>query len=192
MRKFLAVVKHEYRKVVFKWSFVIGTLLMPFILVLISVIPIIIFSIKGGPTRIAIADPTGTMLPRLEQNLAPDRMLERAKQASSEQFKNISADQQEQMRNSAAQFMQDFVIVPVAAAGKGEGELRTEMLGMIDRGEIDAYLIIPIDIDNVDARFEFRSRKGSDFVSNDTFADALNEAVRSQRFANANIDEGKL
>src|SRR5215213_2441569 len=163
MRKFLAVVKHEYRKVVLKWSFVISTLLMPFIAVLISVIPLIIFSIKGGPTRIAIADPSGAILPRLERNLSADRMTERAREASSEQFKNISADQQERMRNGAAQFMQDFVIVPVATAGKNEAELRNQMLGQIDRDEIDAYLIIPADADNADARFEFRSRKGSDF-----------------------------
>ena len=97
MRKFLAVVRHEYRKVVFKWSFVIGTLLMPLILVIVSVIPLIIFSIKSGPTRIAVADPTGAILPRLERNLSADRMVERAKEASSDVFKNVSGDQEEQM-----------------------------------------------------------------------------------------------
>jgi ABC-2 type transport system permease protein len=192
MRKFLAVVKHEYRKVVLKWSFVISTLLMPFIAVLISVIPLIIFSIKGGPTRIAIADPNGSIYSRIERNLSADRMMEKAREASSEQFKNISADQQERMRNGAAQFMQDFVMVPVATTGKSEAELRNEMLGQIDRDEIDAYLIIPADADNPYSRFEFRSRKGSDFVSNDVFTDALNDAVRSQRLANANIDETKM
>jgi ABC-2 type transport system permease protein len=192
MRKFLAVVKHEYRKVVLKWSFVISTLLMPFIAVLISVIPLIIFSIKGGPTRIAIADPSGAIYSRIERNLSADRMMEKAQEASSEQFKNISADQRERMRNGAAQFMQDFVIVPVATAGKSEVELRNEMLGQIDRDEIDAYLIVPTDANNADARFEFRSRKGSDFVSNEVFTDALNDAVRSQRLANANIDEAKM
>ena len=192
MRKFIAVVKHEYRKVVFKWSFVIGTLLMPLILLVVSVIPLIIFSIKSGPTRIAIADPTGAILPRLERNLSADRMLERAKAASGEQLKNISADQQEQMRRSAAQFMQDFVIVPVATAGRNENELRTEMLGMIDNDAVDAYLLIPANENDPEARFEFRSRKGSDFISNDTFIDALNDAVRSTRLLDANIDESQL
>ena len=31
MRKFLAVVKHEYKKIVLKWTFLIGTLLFPVI-----------------------------------------------------------------------------------------------------------------------------------------------------------------
>jgi ABC-2 type transport system permease protein len=192
MRKFLAVVKHEYRKVVLKWSFVIGTLLMPFIALLISVIPLIIFSIKGGPTRIAIADPTGAILPRIERNLSAEKMMEKARAASEEQFKNMSGSQQEKMKNNAAMFMQDFVIIPVAANGRGESDIRNEMLGKVDRNEIDAFLIIPSNVNDRDARFEFRSRKGSDFVSNDVFTDALNDAVRSQRLANANIDEASL
>jgi ABC-2 type transport system permease protein len=192
MRKFLAVVKHEYRKVVLKWSFLIATLLMPFIAVLISVVPMLIFSIKGGPTRIAVADPTGAILPRLERTLSPDRLMEKAKQASSEQFKNVSATQQEKMRNGAAQFLQDFVLIPVATNGQSEDDLRKSVRGMIDRDEADAYLLIPQDPNPEDARFEFRSRKGSDFVSNDVFSNALNDAVKSQRLANAHIDEAKL
>ena len=192
MNKFLAVVKHEYRKVVLKWSFLIGTLLMPFIAVLISLVPLIIFSIKSGPTRIAVADQTGNVLPRLQDNLSAERMMEKAKAAASEQFKNIPASQQDKMRNNAAQFIQDFMIEPVATAGKSESEMRSEMLEQINRGELDAYLIIPSDIEDPNAKYEFRSRKGSDFISNDTFTDALNDAVRSQRLSNAHIDEAKL
>jgi ABC-2 type transport system permease protein len=192
MRKFLAVVKHEYRKVVLKWSFVIGTILMPVIFILISLVPLIILSLRGGPTRIAVADTSGKILPRLEKNLSAERMAEIAKKASEKQFKNLSASQQEKMKTSAAQFMQDFVIVPIDTAGKNESVLRSEMFDRINRDEIDAYLIIPSDLDNADARFEFRSRKGSDFVSNETLSNALNEAVRSQRLVNANIDEAKL
>jgi ABC-type Na+ efflux pump permease subunit len=47
MRKFLAVVKHEYKKIVLKWSFIIGTLLFPIIAAGFAVVPAIIFSIKG-------------------------------------------------------------------------------------------------------------------------------------------------
>jgi len=58
--------------------------------------------------------------------------------------------------------------------------------------EIDAYLLVPDDIGAKDAKFEFRSRKGGDFISNDTLKDALNDAVRSQRLADANISEDRL
>ena len=67
MRKFLAVVKHEYKKIVLKWSFIIGTLLFPIIAAGFAVVPAIIFSIKGEPTRIAIVDPTGKIAARLKE-----------------------------------------------------------------------------------------------------------------------------
>ena len=57
MRKLLAVVKHEYRKIVLKWTFLIGTLLFPLIGDGFAVVPAMIFSMKGEPTRIVIVDP---------------------------------------------------------------------------------------------------------------------------------------
>ena len=53
MRKFLAVVKREYKKVVFTWAFLIGTLVAPLIASMFAVVPMIIFSIKGDVQRIA-------------------------------------------------------------------------------------------------------------------------------------------
>ncbi|HTH37831.1 MAG TPA: hypothetical protein VL572_07690, partial [Pyrinomonadaceae bacterium] len=82
MYKFLAVVRHEYKKVVLKWSFVIGTLLLPFLAACFAIVPMIIFSFKGEPTRIAVADPTGKLLPRIEQNLSADRLNEKAQKAA--------------------------------------------------------------------------------------------------------------
>ena len=70
--------------------------------------------------------------------------------------------------------------------------IRQDLTDKIIGKEIDAYLIVPANIDDPNAVFEFRSRKGGDFVTNDTFKDALNNAVRSQRLADANIDETKL
>ncbi len=47
MRKFLAVIKREYKKVVFTWAFVITTFLMPLIASLFVLVPMLIFSIEG-------------------------------------------------------------------------------------------------------------------------------------------------
>src|SRR5205085_5970812 len=72
MRKFLAVVKHEYKKIVVKWTFLIGTLLFPVIGAGFALVPAIIFSLKGEATRIVVVDPTGTILPRLKENLSTE------------------------------------------------------------------------------------------------------------------------
>ena len=77
MRKFLAVVKHEYKKIVLKWTFLIGTLLFPFMAAMFAVVPALIFSIKGEPTRIAIIDGTDKIAPRLKENLSAEKMEKR-------------------------------------------------------------------------------------------------------------------
>src|SRR5688572_21787853 len=192
MQKFLAVVRHEYKKVVLKWSFVIGTLLLPFLAACFAVVPMIIFSIKGEPSRIAVVDPTGKILPRLERNLSTDRMVEKARKAAKDSMTEFDASQEERMRNSASQFIQEFRLVPFDAAGRPVDEVRTDLMNRINRDEINAFLIVPENISDPNARFEFRSRKGGDFVANDTFRDALNDAVRSQRLADANISEERL
>lgn len=192
MKKFLAVVKHEYKKVVLKWSFVIGTLLLPFLAACFAMVPLIIFSLRGEPTRIAVADPTGKILPRLEKNLSADRMVEKAKKAARDSMMEFDATQEEKMRNTAAQFMQDFVLVAYDTTGKSAESLRSELLAKVLSSEIDAYLIVPANIDSSEEKFEFRSRKGGDFISNKTFRDALNDAVRSQRLADADISEARL
>ena len=191
MRKFLAVVKHEYKKVVLKWSFLLGTLLLPALALVFTFVPMIIFSMRGEPTRIAVYDPTGKILPRLEKNLSADRLIEKAKRAAKDSLTDINASQEQQLRNDAAQFMQDFKLVPYTGQGSVE-DVRTELLNKVRSDEIDAYLLVPTDISTKDAKFEFRSRKGGDFVSNDTLKDALNDAVRSQRLADADISEDRL
>ncbi|MDI1243129.1 MAG: ABC transporter permease [bacterium] len=191
MRKFLAVVKHEYKKVVLKWSFLLGTLLLPALALVFTFVPMIIFSMRGEPTRIAVYDPSGKILPRLEKNLSADRIIEKAKRAAKDSLTDINASREQQMRNDAAQFMQDFKLVPYSGQGSAE-EVRSELLNKVRSDEIDAYLLVPIDISAKDAKFEFRSRKGGDFVSNDTLKDALNDAVRSQRLADADISEDRL
>ena len=189
MRKFLAVVRHEFKKIVLKWSFLIGTLLFPVLAGVLAMIPLIIFSLRGEPTQVIVADPTGNILPRLQVNLSGERLMEKARQAASEQFKDFSKSQEEAMRNDAAMFMENIVLVPYDTSGRTVEQTRGDLLAKIRANEADAYLIVP---QSLDQQFEFRSRKGGDFVTNDTFTDALNAAVRSQRLADANISEERL
>ncbi len=191
MRKFLAVVKHEYKKVVLKWSFLIGTLLLPFLAACFAVVPAIIFSLKGEPTRIVVVDPTGKIAPRLKQNLSVEKISAKAEKAARDTLKDISASQEEQMKRNAEQFAQGFVFVENDLFGGSTQEIRSALNTRLMRGEIDAYLIVPPDT-SANALYEYRSRNSGDFITNDTLKDALNQAVRSQRLADANISEATL
>lgn len=197
MKKFLAVVRHEYRKVVLKWSFLISTFLLPLMVAAFGIVPMIIFSIKGEPTRIVVIDPSGKIAPRLKANLSPENLESRLKKAAAEKKVQGMPNQQEQLKQGADAMASGFEFVPFpgAAAGISGSDfeaVRRELTTMVLNGEIDAYLFIPVDINAPNAVFEFRSRRSGDVVMNDTFEQALNDAVRSQRLADAHIQEDQL
>ena len=192
MDKFLAVVKYEYRKIVLKWTFLLGTLLFPIIASGFAIVPAIIFSIKGEPTRIAVVDQTGKIAPRLKANLSAEKMRERATQAARDAMTNISVRQDEKMKRDMAQFEDSFNFVEYDAEGKSLEQARRELSGRIAAGELEAYLVIPENYAAADAKYEFYSRKAGDFIVNETLKDALDNAVRSQRLADADISEDRL
>lgn len=192
MRKFLAVVKHEYKKIVLKWSFIIGTLLFPVIAAGFAVVPAIIFSIKGEPTRIAIVDQSGKIAGRLKENLSAERMTAKATQAMKDSMKNLDAPPDERLNKSAEQFVDSFVFTDYNTDEKSLEQIRRELGEKITAKELDAYLLIPENLDAADAKYEFRSRKAGDFGGERNLRDALNEAVRSERLAGANISEAQL
>ncbi len=192
MRKFLAVVKHEYKKIVLKWSFIIGTLLFPLIAAGFAVVPALIFSIKGEPTRIAIVDQSGKLSARLKENLSAERMSAKVRQTVEDSLTNLDASQQEQMNRSAEQLASSFVFTDYEFSGKPLEQIRRELGEKIIAKELDAFLLIPNNLDAADVKYEFRSRKAGDFGGERNLREALNEAVRSERLAGANISETQL
>ena len=194
MHKFLAVVKHEYRKVVLRWAFLIGTFLFPVLALGFGLVPALIFSMKGETTRVAVVDPTGQILPRLKEDLSADTVEKRTQQAAKNNpaLRNMGSSQQERMRQGAEQVASGFDLRGYDAAGKSPDAVRADLVDQIRAGQIDAYLIIPPDISAADAVYEFRSRKGGDFVASDTLKSALNQAVRSKRLADAHISEAQV
>jgi ABC-2 type transport system permease protein len=192
MRKFLAVVKREYFKQVWTWAFVLATLAMPLLASLFAVVPMVIFSIKGEPQRIAVVDQTGKIAPRLKENLTGEKIAEKAREAVRESFKEINASGEEQMKRDAQQFGASFAVVDYPPNEKPVEQIRLELTSQIQQQKLDAYLIIPPNFDAPDAEFEYYSRNSGDFVTNSTLEDALNEAVRSERLAQANISEARL
>src|SRR5947209_5011197 len=145
MRKFLAVVRHEYRKVVIKWTFVIGTLLFPVIGLGFAIIPAVIFSLQGEPTRMVVVDPSGKIGPRIKANLSAESMDARVREAAKPQMKDISSTQDERMRRGAKQMASGVIFVDYDPVGKPREQVRAELNLMAADDDIDAYLIVPDD-----------------------------------------------
>jgi len=192
MRKLLAVIRHEYRKIVLKWSFLIGTLLFPFLMAGFAVVPAIIMSLKGEPTRIVIVDRSGKIAPRIKENLSREKIEAKAEKAAKDSIKEFNATQQKKMERGAEQMAEGFDFVEYSVDDKSLDQIRRELLDKVADNKIDAYLIVPPNFEAPDAVFEFRSRKAGDFVASGSFRDAVNDAVRSQRLADASISETKL
>ncbi len=170
----------------------IGTLLFPVLAAGFAIVPALIFSIKGEATRIVVVDQTGKIAPRLKENLSAEKMAARVKKAAAGSVKDLNASQEEKMKRGVEQLGESFIFVDYNSNEKSPDQIRRELNGKIIAKEIDAYLIVPQNFEAADANFEFFSRKAGDFVVNSSLEDALNQAIRSQRLAEANINEAEL
>ncbi|MBX7171634.1 MAG: ABC transporter permease [Pyrinomonadaceae bacterium] len=192
MRKFLAVVKREYFKVVWTKVFLITTFLAPVGMLAVSLMPLLMFSIKGNAVRVAVVEENGKIFQRLQENLSPEKQVEKFKRSTAESVKNLNASQDEKLKQTAEQFGGSFQLEQISPAGKTTEQIQNELLQRIADKDLDAYLIVPADFDAKDAKFEFYSRNASDFISKTAIEEGLNDAIRLERLAKANISEEKL
>lgn len=194
MNKFLAVVRHEYKKIVLKWSFLLATLLVPLLGAVFAVVPALLFSIKSEPTRLVVVDNTKLIAPRIRENLSTEKTPTKETRKSTEELmgESVNARPDEQMNRAAEQLGATFNFVDYDADAKPLDQIKRELTEKITAKELDAYLIVPPGYDAANAKFEFFSRKAGDYVANSRLERAINGAVRSQRLADANISEDRL
>jgi ABC-2 type transport system permease protein len=192
MRKFLAVVKREYLKIVWSKTFVVSTLLAPVFMIVVSFAPMLMLSLKGDAVRLVIVDPSGKIAGRLRENLSAEKQYEKYKEASRQALKNVDATQNEKLKQSADQIGGDFVFEEYNAGERSDERIRQELSDRIKEKSLDAYLIIPANYESPDAKFEFFARNTGDFVVKEVLEKALEESVRSERLARANISESLL
>lgn len=191
MNKFLAIVRREYLKIVWSWTFLIATLLAPVILVCFAFVPMLIFSIRGDAVKLAIVDQSEQLATHVQTSLAFDKKSEKAEQAMKDSLTKLDATPDEKMKRTTDQLVSSFVVEEVKLDGKPIETLRNELNERIKKETLDAYLIIPPNFDQ-NQDFEFFARNTNDFVMTSSIKDALNEAVRNQRLVKANINPKQL
>ena len=192
MRKFLAVMKREYFKVVWAKAFLVTTFLAPLLMLAFSFLPMLMFSIKGDAVRLAVVEQSPKIFGRLRDSLSPERRQERLKQQNEDSLKNLNASQEEKLKNSAEQMGGSFSLESISTENRSIDSIKADLNQRIADEKLDAYLIVPSDFEGESVRFELSTRNSSDFVSKTVLEDALNEAVRSERLAKVNITEQKL
>jgi ABC-2 type transport system permease protein len=192
MNKFLAIVKREYLQRVRTKFFVIMTILGPLMLVVFTIVPGLLFSMKaGGDTRIAIVDQTegGKLYNSIRNSLLKlERDDENYKQPGIADTANSNS--RDRMENAGKSLTGSFHVEQVNANGRSLVEIKRELNARIGRDELDGYLVIPADIlSNGESKTSYYGRNVGDVFTRGQIEDRLNSAVRRQRLIKEGVKD---
>ena len=191
MNKLLAVIKREYLQRVRTKFFVIMTILGPLMLVVFTIVPGLLFSIKTGDTRIAILDQTeGTKMSEpLRRSLLK---LDRAEEDNEHRrvADSVGGNPKDRMEKAGKAVNGNFLVEQVNPGGRSFDDVKQELNSRIGRGELDGYLVIPPDIlSNSDSKTAYYGRNVGDVITRGQIEDRLNSAVRRQRLIRGGVKD---
>ena len=191
MNKFLAVVKREYIQKVRTKFFVIMTVLGPFMLVVFTIVPGMLFTIKTGETRLAIIDQTEgkkLFLPVRDALIRGDRHEKTTVQA--EIAEKMNSNTKARVEKAGKSMTGTFSVEEVDLNGRSVDEVKKELNGRIGKEQLDGYLVIPADIlNNSDSKTSYYGRNVGDVMTRGQIEDRLNSAVRRQRLIKEGVKD---
>ncbi|HLL71203.1 MAG TPA: ABC transporter permease [Pyrinomonadaceae bacterium] len=194
MKKLLVIIKREYWNRLRTKSFIITTLLGPFIIVSSAVVPGLLFSMKtGGASKVVVVDETGRLYEAVRESLLRrgDGGGNDAKRAPDSTAAPPS-DREAQMRKAGEALEAHYEVTQVATGGRTLEEVKADLNGRGVRGELDVYLVIPKDILEQNGKVEYHARNLSDVITKLQVQDRLNRAIIEQRMRDANIDNARV
>jgi ABC-2 type transport system permease protein len=187
MTKFLAILKREYMTRVRTKMFVVATVLGPLMILLFTVVPALIFSLKaGGPTRVAVVDESGKLYERVRGSLLNEREDAGSAQAEKPVMPAPNANTQDRMRQAGEAVKATFDVRPVPFEGRSLDSIRQELNAEVLKDQLDGYVIIPKDVLE-SGTVEYRGRNTGDVVTSSQIRERISSAVRDQRMADNKI-----
>ncbi len=186
MSKALAVFRREYLEVVRKKSFIIMTLILPFLMGALMLIPTML-AVKGVEgKRVVVVDGTGKLRDAFAATPAQEPI---AGRPASKAGRELSDQARLQRAATPLQLNAEYVPAPGDPAEaakpyldrlKGDRKSGTERL--------DGVLVVPSDVfANSDAKLVYYSRAASDFMTQERLAGIVNHAVSRGRLASRGI-----
>ena len=192
MTKFLAVVKREYLQRVKTKMFIVATILGPVMIVLFTVVPALIFSIKsGGATRLAVVDQSEKMYERVRQSLLTERRTEDDAEAAGDKAAENPLNSNVQNRAGGAAAKENYALEQVPTAGRSLEEIRKELKERVLKDQLDGYIVIPADVLE-SGKVIYYARNLGDVITRGEIKDRVNRAVRSQRMEESGIQPGVM
>ena len=188
MKKIRAVFKREYLQAVRKKSFLIMTVLTPFLFGALMIVPSL-FAMKGiGEKHVAVVDGTGRLGPAVTEGLkgaepvdlkaSAARSLERPDRRRSSLPANVRADY-------------------VNASGKDPKEAAAPLLERLhaegDAGRLDGVLVVPAGaFADPSLRMTYYSRSSTDFMTQERLGRVVNRALSRERLAGRGLDPAEI
>jgi ABC-2 type transport system permease protein len=191
MRKFLAVVKREYLQRVRTKMFIIMTILGPVIMIVLTVVPAMLFSMKTGEaTRIAIIDQSGKLYERVRDSIlrGDDKKNEPAQKNYE---KNFNSNTQERIKTAGAAMKASFEVRQVQPDNRSLDDIKRELNGQVLKDQLDGYLILPPNVLE-EGKIESHWRNTSDVVTRGQIEDRLSRAIVTERMAEGGIDPTRV
>jgi ABC-2 type transport system permease protein len=160
MNKLWTVFKREFLTRVKTKGFIIGTLLTPLFIVLISIGPGLLMNLKSEKSKkISIVDLSGIVYNELVQALDDT--------------------------TSSGQRLYEFTSVP--ALTDNFDEVKDELKLAVDKNKIDGFFIIPPDVADKDTA-HFHAKSFGNFEENFMFQNAISQIITNYLLEKSNID----
>jgi ABC-2 type transport system permease protein len=194
MNKLLAIIKREYVQRVRTKFFVVMTVLGPLMLVVFTIVPGLLFSIKaGGDTRIAIVDQTDGMKlsnPIRDSLLKDDREDDSDSDNSAGIAGSVNANTRDRMQKAGKSLSGSFFVEQVKLRGRALDDVKRELNARIGKDQLDGYLVIPPDIlKNSESKTYYYGRNVGDVITRGQIEDRLNRAVQRERLIANGVKE---
>ncbi|MBP7675345.1 MAG: ABC transporter permease [Thermoanaerobaculia bacterium] len=183
MRKLWAVLKREYRETVKKPSFLIMTVLAPFLLGALMLVPALLASRGMGERRVAVLDGTGRLRAAVE-GLAGEAPAERSAFARG-RGTNVPTGR------IVPEYVDLFTVDPKNAVGPYLERLSLERTPKERR--LDGVLLVPADaFERPLTHLTYFSRSAADLLAQDRLGRAVNRALQRERLAARGLPPAEL
>lgn len=184
MNKLLAIIRREYLQRVRTKFFVIMTILGPVMMVVFTVLPGLLFSMKaGGDTRLAVVDQTeGTKLYEPIRSALLNQQRDDANDNRQGVAESVGENPKQRMEKAGKSLNGSFRVEQAKLDGRSLDDVRHELNARIGRDELEGYLVIPPDIlSNSESKTSYYGRNIGDVITRGQIENRLNSAVRRQR-----------
>ena len=179
MRKMFAILKREYLQAVRKKTFIIMTLLFPFLMGGAMLVPGLMMARGMGEKRIAVVDGTGQLRDAFQ------RPNEEAKRDVKQEARNTLRGRSRRGPDLPSQLQIEYIAQPAGDPAKAaDPYLERLTRSKNDAGKLDGVFMVPSDaISNADSQLTYYSRSATDLMTQERLSRLANKTIQRLRFS---------